>query len=449
MPPLVVTCKRTRKQIEFITAKQRFVLNSGGFGSGKSLALCDKLYMRASRPGAREAVVRKTLKALKATTLKTLLDGDGKTPPVIPPGTYSYNKTDHVIKIKGGGEIVGLGMDDPTNVGSHNLTGANISEATQLTYQDFTWLNGRVRVPLDGFPLQLNMECNPAVPSHWLAKLFGLALDYKPHPDSFAIRSRTDENPTLPPDYVENLRRTLTGVAFKRFFEGQWCGSDGLVYDTWDRDKHVRILSPGGYCRAVVGADEGYQNPFTLTLVLVDSDGRAYALSEVHQSRLQLSEKVEAIRRMMTDSPVPVEAVLVDPSAPDLIDEFRRANVPVYPANNEVEAGIKRVQQRLADPGDGRPRMAVHPDCENLVREFESYEWRVDRATGTRKDEVDKHNDHQLDGLRYAISYLDADSGEFRLVTGQPPPRSADDPMEGVSINFQELRAADINFGFE
>lgn len=68
-----ITRKLFRKQIEFVTATERHVVQSGGFGSGKSDALCVKLVSRASRPGAREGLVRKTLESLKKSTLKTLL----------------------------------------------------------------------------------------------------------------------------------------------------------------------------------------------------------------------------------------------------------------------------------------------------------------------------------------------------------------------------------------
>jgi hypothetical protein len=45
----VPTIHRTlfRKQIDFVTATERHVLQSGGFGSGKSDALCVKLVLRA------------------------------------------------------------------------------------------------------------------------------------------------------------------------------------------------------------------------------------------------------------------------------------------------------------------------------------------------------------------------------------------------------------------
>jgi phage terminase large subunit len=50
--------------------------------------------------------------------------------------------------------------------------------------------------------------------------------------------------------------------------------------------------------------------------------------------------------------------------------------------------------------GDGLPRLTVDPSCEDLIREFETYEYERD-ASGTQRDRPKKENDHALDALRY------------------------------------------------
>jgi hypothetical protein len=92
------------KQADFLQATERHVLYSGAVGAGKTRALCLKIAMRASFPGSREGLCRKHLVTLKATTLKTLLEGDGDMPPVLPAGYYQHNKSEKTIKLDGGGE---------------------------------------------------------------------------------------------------------------------------------------------------------------------------------------------------------------------------------------------------------------------------------------------------------------------------------------------------------
>ena len=101
----------------------RHLLYSGAFAAAKSRALCWKLFVRASRKGAVEFLCRKTLVSLKKSTLKTLLEPDGDLPPVLEPGTYTHNKSEGIIRINGGGQIMYFGLDDPNKLGSVNGTG--------------------------------------------------------------------------------------------------------------------------------------------------------------------------------------------------------------------------------------------------------------------------------------------------------------------------------------
>lgn len=411
MPMPTLTRNLFRKQIEFVTSQDRHVLQSGGFGSGKSEALCVKLAMRASVPGAREGLARKTLESLKKSTLRTLLDGDGSRPPVLPPGSYTHNKAEKVIKIKGGGEILYFGMDDPSKLGSLNLTGIAADELVQFTRDDWTWMQGRTRVPVDGVVNQIYGATNPGPPSHWLVELFGLAIGKRTQATYRVIRSRTTDNPALPRDYVDSVRM-LPGVAYRRFFLGEWAGADGLVYDTFDRDTHIR-QRPGPWSRTIVAVDEGYTNPFVALLVRVDGDGRFHVEREVYRPKMVRAEKIEALKALADGA----EAIVIDPSAAELIETVRNAGMPAVQADNDIDGGLHRVRARLAVQGDGMPRLTVDHSCENLIREFETYEYRQD-ANGKGTDKPKKEYDHAMDAIRYGVSHVDPPQGGAFVVTG-------------------------------
>lgn len=414
-----VTRNLFRKQIEFVTAPERFVLQSGGFGSGKSEALCVSLVRRAAVKGAREGLTRKSLESLKKSTLKTLLDGDGARPSVLPPGSYTHNKGEKTIKIHGGGEILYFGMDDPGKLGSLNLSGIAVDELIQFTEADWTWMLGRVRVRIAGLPNQIYGATNPGPPSHWIADKFGLALGKVAHSGYRAIRTKTTDNPHLPPDYVASVN-ALTGVQHRRFFLGEWAGADGLVYDTFDREKHV-MARHGPWARTVIGVDVGYTNPFAALLVHVDGDGRVHIAAEEYQSKLMPDEQCSRIAGLVAMADTEPEAVLIDPSEPQLIQLVRGIGHNARPADNAIESGTHRVRNRLRDPGDGRPRLTVDPSCENVIREFESYEFEAksekDRTPDSdMKDKPKKKFDHAMDALRYAIAYIDPPQGVFDLI---------------------------------
>lgn len=417
-------------QAEFLSTDARKVLLHGGRGCGKTYALCAWIALRViARPGAREGLVRKHLRHLRASTLRTLLDGDGHTPPVLPPDTYVYHRSAQTISVVGGGEIVCLGLDDPQKIGSYNLTGCAIDEITELSESDWRMLIGCVRVAVDGLPNRIYAACNPSHPGHWVAREFGLAGGHGPVVGCVAVRARPEDNPYLPQDFVAELK-ALPGVARRRYYEGAWVGSEGLVYDTWDRTIHVRDapIDRSRRTRTVIGIDDGYTHPFVaLRLVIHGTDDAVHVDSEFVRRGCALSEKIAAVLSL---GGLAAEAVVVDPSAADLIAEFQRAGMRTVPADHRVFDGIMRVQERLRVGPSGHPRLTVSPLCEHLIREIECYEWQTQRVAGRdviTRDVPVKLNDHCLDALRYACAYIDQGAPLHVLRVSVPRAQETDD----------------------
>jgi phage terminase large subunit len=158
--------------------------------------------------------------------------------------------------------------------------------------------------------------------------------------------------------------------------------------------------------RAKVACDDGFSHPFAAVLVGVDGDGRMHVMAEQYASGLSLAQKIARIRRLTEIEPKAAQELMVfDPSAAQLRSEVRLAGFATAAADNDVDAGIQVVRQRLEDPGDGMPRLTVDPSCENLIREFETYEYMRD-PSGTAKDKPKKENDDLSDALRYAAMSL-------------------------------------------
>jgi len=419
-PSRSVNLKVLRKQYDFITATEPEVMYSGAVRAGKTKALCLKTAARASKPRAREILCRKTLSALKGTTLKTLLEGDGNEPPVLPPGTYTHNRADKVIRIHGGGEIIYFALvnDGDAGVqqraGSYSGTGVNIDEATELDEGDYRMLLSRASISLDGVVKQVSMACNPGSPSHFLAKRFappGSGYS-QPMAGCKCISTKTTDNTFLDADYIANITREPDTLWYRRFVLGLWCGAEGLVYDKWDRKIHVCERPLSEFRSFVVGVDDGFTNPFVALLIGLDGDGRAHVCNEVYQSGLDVGSRVSSVRRITSGLPAHathVDSVLIDPSAPDVISAFVGEGFPATAANNDREPGINAVTTRLLVSGDGRPRLTVSANCENVIREFETYQ----RKPNSPKDDVIKKHDHAMDALRYAVMHIDGAPAMF------------------------------------
>jgi len=401
------------KQDEFLRATEREVLYSGAFRAGKSFALCCKLVYRAQTPGAREGLCRKYLVSLKATTLRTLLDGDGVFPPVLPLGSYVHNKSDKTIRLNEGGEIVYFGLDEiggqpaVRKVGSYSLTGCGVDEAEELTEADWTTLRGRVSVTVPDLPQQLYGATNPGAPSHHLAVRFGLAGGAVCSPNCKAVITRSSDNHYLAPEYLADLA-TFTGLAHKRYVLGQWAGSDKLVYDTWDRAKFVQARPDVKWRRTIVGRDVGYQNPGCMLLMQQDGDGRIHVAKEIHERKVLPAEWITRAREWAVQ--YGPETYTTDPSSPEEIAAFRAAGLNATAANNERKEGVRLVRAHMIIAGDGKPRLTVDPSCVNTIREFETWETKPD--VNGRADEFTKDNDHAMDALRYGVMYLVSSGGQ-------------------------------------
>lgn len=432
-PPQVVIAPALPKQIEFLQAVGREILYSGAFGAGKSRALCLKAVMRALVPGAREAMCRKHLVTFKATTLRTLLEPEGNLPPVLPRNRYHHHKSDKTIRIKGGGEIVYFGLDEPEKLGSRSFTGVGIDEAIETTEADWTMLRGRVRLQVDGLEPQMYAATNPGPPMHWMARRFGLAMGFKPAPNTVVIRTRSDDNHFLPESYLADIN-TFVGVAHKRYVLGEWAGSEALVYDNWDRQLFVQKRVMKYWANVVFGVDVGYTNPATCYPVCRDGDGRRHIPEELYERRLKPQEFVDKIVKMaMKWEP---STIFVDPSAPDLIDMLQEEGLPAEPADNDRESGVRCMQGFLTMGGDGLPRCTVDPRCENFIQEVETYENKKDKATGLYLDDPIKRNDHAMDATRYAFK---GDPDESL------PDWDGGDEIEGAAL--ASTRMDDIMFG--
>jgi phage terminase large subunit len=423
-------------QYEFVVSDDPWLLSDGGRGSGKTRGMATKIAMRAQNPGAREGVYRQKLIDLRTTLIRTMLEGDGVAPPVLTPGTYTHNQTTKTIKMHGGGEIVYNGMDQgdvsrqfgSTGRGSSmNLSGAWFEEWVEIPEPVMLQIALSVRLKIPGMTIQKGGICNPASDRHYLARRFGIAAGSEPEKGHRRIVAPASQNWHNPPEFFDELR-ALTGVARERYWFGKWVGSDGLVFDRWNRDVHVREDSRPPK-RLIIGVDSGYTDPFAAVRLHIDSDRRMHASEEVYETQLTPTEQVARVAAMVAGEEA---TVVVDSAEPGLIEMMNRAGLHAVPAQKgkgSIMHGIQLIQDRLTVQGDKLPRFTVDPVCVNLIREFESYEWKPD-AGGVLRDRPKDGDDHMPDAVRYATMHLDGGvAAEVEVFDSQPVSPAADERM--------------------
>jgi len=381
-------------QTRFVNSKKKHVFYSGGMGSGKSRALCYALVKQAVIPGNTVLLCRKTLVSLKKSTLMTLIGGDE---PVLPSGSYTYNRSDSIIKLNGGGQVFCCGLEDPMRIRSFNLGAAFVDEVTELTENEYKEISYRLRLPAGS--RQLFSAGNPSGQNHWAYKYWFLDNN-KPRE---VITASSLENHYLPSDYVEELNSMDENIR-KRLRDGLWIDIEGIIFGEFDRKTHVRRLPElTQYDECYVGVDFGYKNPTALVTVGV-SGGRLEVPYEWYKAKCLLREIVAEAKKI--NERFHPTAFVYDPSAASLGAELENGGLTVIKANNDVAGGIELVRNRLR-VRDGQPELFIDDRCTNLIREIENYAYQQ----GTEKPL--KINDHGVDALRYVCAQVCENTGVY------------------------------------
>lgn len=416
---------------------------SGAFGAGKTRALCDKaVRLSLEHPGNRGLLCRKTEVALRATTLRTLLDGDGALGPCLPPDHIArHERSQRTVRLINGSEILygGLFGENRGWINSLNLGWAAVDQAEELERDDWLLLQGRLRLDLPGLKQrQLFGACNPRHPGHWIYQRF-----FVQKPEGCAVvAARTFDNPYLPPDYQARLE-TFTGPFYERFVLGRWVGLEGLVYDNFDPLTHIIDPFPlPPDWRRWRAVDFGYQNPFVcLWACEVGAgapapEGSLVIYREVYHTRRRVAELAAQIARLSAGERIIATYADHDAAARA---ELHAHGVYTAPADKDLLTGLQTVRAWLGDAGqpprlyffrsalvERDPRLTTDPVTGGrryapacTADEFSFYRWPRSEDGRPVHERPVKVHDHGMDALRYLLNSMDRAAVGFVLADTQ------------------------------
>lgn len=362
----------------------RINILEGSVRSGKtwvSLVLW-ALWVATMPPDGAYLMVAKTLTSLRRNCLDLLESLVGS-------GNFSYSLSKKEARLFG--RLVYLeGVNDAraeSKIRGMTLQGAFCDELTLFTEDFFAMLLSRLSMQ----GAKLIGSTNPDSPAHWLMEKY---IKRQDELDMLVMRFLIDDNDSLDPEYVAQLKLEYTGVFYRRFILGEWCLAEGLVY-AFDDATHI-VHEPPKEGRYFISCDYGTMNPFSAGLWCI-SNGVAVRLREFYYDgrkkaqQLTDEEYYTELTRLAGD--LPIEQVIVDPSAASFIAAIRRhGRFVVRKAKNDVLGGI-RLTAQLLQAGS----LKIHADCVDCIREFKLYVWDEKRTD----DRPLKQNDHAMDEVRY------------------------------------------------
>lgn len=250
------------------------------------------------------------------------------------------------------------------------------------------------RCSVDGSKYWFN--CNPEGPYHWFKTGW---IDKVEDKNLLYLHFTMDDNLSLSERIKKRYRSMYSGVFYKRYILGLWCVAEGIIYDMFDRAKHVVRDFVQGDNKYYVSCDYGTQNATVFLLWCKDNAGKWVCCREYYysgrdeQSQKTDSQYADELAKWLKG--INPEKIIIDPSAASFIAELKQRGYRIRKARNDVLDGIRFVASLL-----NQGKLAIHESCVETIKEFASYVW-DEKAAEHGEDKPVKQYDHCMDAVRY------------------------------------------------
>jgi PBSX family phage terminase large subunit len=236
----------------------------------------------------------------------------------------------------------------------------------------------------------------------WMWQTFA-SEDGKGREDRRLIRMRTQDNPYLPPDFIERMQANYDPQLLKAYLDGEFVNlTTGQVYDRFDRVKHVAVQMPDISREPLrIGVDFNVGNMSAVIAVRVGKS--LYVVDEVSGAH-DTDALAQKIKAHYPDHKI---YVYPDASGGNRSTNATQTDIAIlesYGMSNQSPKANPPVRDRVAavqallENGKGEVRLKIASSCVKTIEclELQSY---------TEKGDPDKDAgyDHMNDALGYLI----------------------------------------------
>jgi PBSX family phage terminase large subunit len=248
---------------------------------------------------------------------------------------------------------------------------------------------------------------NPQSPHHFIKKDF---IDREHDLDAKVWHFILEDNPNLPPSYVENLKKEyqVGSLYYKRFVSGLWVMAEGAIYDFFNESQHCISSLPKADWKFAT-CDYGTSNATSVGLCGVSNkptEGQPRVWLEreyYHSGRDTGQTKTDAQYAAEIKAWLEGENIrefILDPSAASFRAALENVGIPVRDADNDVLNGIRTVSSMLHIG-----QFKIGTECKQTVKGISGYMW-DSKAQARGEDKPLKINDHTCDMVRYGLFTL-------------------------------------------
>lgn len=354
---------------QFLASRARIQLFGGGFGNGKTSAMCVKAIRLINEyPGCNGLIARATFPKLNDTIRKEFKKWCPSSQIVSFPTSKNSDNTATFVN----GSACNFRYISQQGKAQESSTSNQLSatydfvivdqiEDPEISEKDFYDLLGRLRgnavyrghdptMPKRG-PQFLMLSCNPT--AGWVYKRIVRPLKIYQETgvitDGLLCERGKDRAPVLKDgkpillielfeapthtnyrnlskEYITTLESTYQGQMYDRYLMGEWASYEGLVYPQWSDLHHVVThtrmlnyldeLSTKSRYRPhwVEGYDFGIAAPSCYLLGFTDMDKKLHIVDGFHKKEYDIKEQAAHINRIRAHYGVPDDYIYADPS---------------------------------------------------------------------------------------------------------------------------------------
>lgn len=396
---------------KIFTTDKRYIVLTGGRGSSKSFGLNTAAVLMSYEAGHKILHTRVAMSTAEDSIIPEfqekihLLEVDND---------FQIYKGDITNKVSGSkflfrGIKTASGDQTAKLKSIPGLTDWFLDEAEELIDEKkFTDIDYSVRGA--GAQNRIVLILNPTTKEHWIWKLWfenhlryitidGFKIPVSDHPDILHIHTTYLDNPHLPAQFVEQMRKLkyTNPAKYQHVVLGGWLEkSEGVVFPNWEEGVFNTYLP---YCHAL---DFGFSpDPLAMSKVAVDRRRKEIFVKEkLYETEMGTSAVVKAVKNAIDHKN---DLIMCDTSENRLFAELKRSGLHVQMVSKKNTTRGGSVINDIRDMADYK--IIIDPYSYNAKREFNSYVWDDKKSSIPR----DKDN-HIPDTVRY----------NFRKLVGYP-----------------------------
>jgi len=414
--------RKTEKQKELailLGSDAKEIMAYGGSRSGKTFGLCRHVFVRAAKEKSRHLILRKNFNHIKRSIwLDTL-------PKVLslsfPNLRAKPNKSDFYYKLANDSEIWVGGLDDKDRV--EKILGTEYStiyfnECSQIDYSSVQIAKTRL-AEKNGLAKKVYYDMNPPTKRHWAYWLFEKHIDPidevpVQNPEAYAslLMNPVDNLENIDEEYLDLLSK-MPEKERNRFLLGLYNDdSDGSVYYSFDRDKHVKPVekNPG---TIFIGMDFNV-DPMTAVIGQY-RDNSFYIFDEVFLNNSDTYKMTAALKEKGYAGIIIPDSTGANRKTSGQSDFqiLRESGFRIDSTHNPFVTDRVNNINRLFTDG----RIVIDPKCKKLINDLEKVVWKNDELD---QSGANKHLTHISDCLGYLCWKLDPFSRMIKKYESQP-----------------------------